>query len=271
MHIHSRVCMRSSHLCNPCCAVLLLPPAAAAWRLVSCCAGVGLLLHGRGQSHSLVAGDPRAAASLVESRPRASCACTARLSDGLIRSSTRCDWERNDGAGRWMMAAHGGAAGQFSRLVADRFPRRRICVAAAAVCAQANCGTMWKCNPFGGSSHAKGIVVEKVSADTTHRRRRTSEFDPHAPPTPFPSLTQRIRCSARARDGRGDSASTAERRAKWRRRRGWRCLCGGGMRTRGLLGCQSIPHSRSLPLSGARPFRSASRPASRPACDRSIA
>jgi small subunit ribosomal protein S23e len=27
---------------------------------------------------------------------------------------------------------------------------------------KANCGTMWKCNPFGGSSHAKGIVVEKV-------------------------------------------------------------------------------------------------------------
>jgi len=30
---------------------------------------------------------------------------------------------------------------------------------------KANCGTMWKCNPFGGSSHAKGIVVEKVGIE----------------------------------------------------------------------------------------------------------
>jgi len=30
---------------------------------------------------------------------------------------------------------------------------------------KANSGTMWKCNPFGGSSHAKGIVVEKVGIE----------------------------------------------------------------------------------------------------------
>merc|ERR1712072_828487 len=30
---------------------------------------------------------------------------------------------------------------------------------------KANLGTRWKCNPFGGSSHAKGIVVEKVGIE----------------------------------------------------------------------------------------------------------
>merc|ERR1712086_411435 len=29
---------------------------------------------------------------------------------------------------------------------------------------KANLGTKYKCNPFGGSSHAKGIVVEKIAA-----------------------------------------------------------------------------------------------------------
>ena len=28
---------------------------------------------------------------------------------------------------------------------------------------KANLGTRWKANPFGGASHAKGIVLEKVS------------------------------------------------------------------------------------------------------------
>lgn len=26
-------------------------------------------------------------------------------------------------------------------------------------------GSVWKCNPFGGSSHAKGIVVEKIGIE----------------------------------------------------------------------------------------------------------
>jgi small subunit ribosomal protein S23e len=30
---------------------------------------------------------------------------------------------------------------------------------------KANLGTRWKCNPFGGSSHAKGIVVEKIGVE----------------------------------------------------------------------------------------------------------
>merc|ERR1712224_763142 len=30
---------------------------------------------------------------------------------------------------------------------------------------KANLGTRYKCNPFGGSSHAKGIVVEKIGIE----------------------------------------------------------------------------------------------------------
>jgi small subunit ribosomal protein S23e len=30
---------------------------------------------------------------------------------------------------------------------------------------KANLGTRWKANPFGGSSHAKGIVVEKIGIE----------------------------------------------------------------------------------------------------------
>eukprot|EP00392_Amoebophrya_sp_AT5.2_P002470 g2475.t1 len=30
---------------------------------------------------------------------------------------------------------------------------------------KANYGSVWKCNPFGGSSHAKGIVVEKIGIE----------------------------------------------------------------------------------------------------------
>ena len=30
---------------------------------------------------------------------------------------------------------------------------------------KANLGTKYKCNPFGGSSHAKGIVVEKIGIE----------------------------------------------------------------------------------------------------------
>lgn len=34
-------------------------------------------------------------------------------------------------------------------------------------------GTRWKCNPFRGSSHAKGIVVEKVAIEA----KQVSLFD----------------------------------------------------------------------------------------------
>jgi small subunit ribosomal protein S23e len=30
---------------------------------------------------------------------------------------------------------------------------------------KANLGTKYKCNPFGGSSHAKGIVIEKMGIE----------------------------------------------------------------------------------------------------------
>jgi len=34
---------------------------------------------------------------------------------------------------------------------------------------KAHLGTRWKANPFGGASHAKGIVLEKVCFETTFR------------------------------------------------------------------------------------------------------
>ena len=35
---------------------------------------------------------------------------------------------------------------------------------------KANLGTRWKANPFGGASHAKGIVLEKVSMYIEYER-----------------------------------------------------------------------------------------------------
>ena len=35
---------------------------------------------------------------------------------------------------------------------------------------KAHLGTQFKCNPFGGSSHCKGIVLEKMCALPTHNR-----------------------------------------------------------------------------------------------------
>ena len=43
---------------------------------------------------------------------------------------------------------------------------------------KANLGTRWKANPFGGASHAKGIVLEKVKYNYADVKVLSSEFFP---------------------------------------------------------------------------------------------
>lgn len=43
--------------------------------------------------------------------------------------------------------------------------RRRVQKWADKAYKKAHLGTRWKANPFGGSSHAKGIVVEKLGIE----------------------------------------------------------------------------------------------------------
>ena len=40
---------------------------------------------------------------------------------------------------------------------------------------KANLGTRWKANPFGGASHAKGIVVEKVGCRIMNTERTPNQ------------------------------------------------------------------------------------------------
>ena len=41
---------------------------------------------------------------------------------------------------------------------------------------KAHLGTRWKANPFGGASHAKGIVLEKVSLEISNLTRKVSSI-----------------------------------------------------------------------------------------------
>ena len=47
---------------------------------------------------------------------------------------------------------------------------------------KAHLGTQFKCNPFGGSSHCKGIVLEKMCAATVRCRELSSLTRPRPPP-----------------------------------------------------------------------------------------
>ena len=50
-------------------------------------------------------------------------------------------------------------------VVVKATPANIVTKAFPVMATKANLGTKYKCNPFGGTSHAKGIIVEKIGIE----------------------------------------------------------------------------------------------------------